>query len=546
MKHVLALAAVSVFAVGCNNDSDGPTVVIGAVIDQTGNNSELSWIQAIELAADQFNDALEAEGITDYRFAINSQNSENDVVGGSDSRAIRRIRDAIDRGAKAAALDTTQIAEEANKPANTDSFQIPLQCSSCTGGGFLNATNATPTDLDLQASRRNAEFWMSRTIMSTALQAQVVSQLIRASVSPVSGLAGDLNNDGIVKVVNFGSDEAFGQSTTTAVATELLKLVPVSDQSKVQFERRLHPNAQDARDIDFVAEISAMLDTTNPDMVPNGSGLYPNNPQFNPPAGGGAAITPDASNTADKAPDFITMASFGRNHVAFVDAFKSSPPPGLGDTLRVIHFQAFRFSSNLLVLGELAEGETGVSHAVTDGVQGDQFAEDFRAKFGLVPVYRDAIYFDNAMTLILATFRAIQDAADPSAVAGAAIRDFMPCSSATAARRYAPTCTPTPPAASCVARPSTACDPDGPGGVVQVGPGVENIRAAIRAIQQRQGIEYTGASGPVDYDALGNIKNKVSNFVVQGGRYVDLAKFDCVSANTCPCLAAESTACPGQ
>ncbi len=541
MKHILALAAVSVFAVGCSSDDDGPKVIIGAVIDQTGNNSELSWVQAIELAADMFNDALQAEGVTNFRFAINSQNSENDVVGGANSRAINRLRDAIDAGAKAASLDTTQIAEEANKPYNTAEFQIPLQCSSCTGGGFLSATNSTPTDLDLQASRRNAEFWMSRTIMSTGLQAQVVSQLIRSYRGPTSGLAGDLNDDGFVKVVNFGSDEAFGQSTTTAVATELLKLIPVADQPRVQFERRLHPNKQDVRDIDFVAEVQAMIDQVNPDLTPNGSGQYPNNPQFNtqPPAAG---------NDATVRPDFITMASFGRNHVAFVDTIKGLDVDGLGKTLKILHFQAFRFSSNLLVLGELAEGEIGVSHAVLDGEPGQQFAAAFRAKFGLVPVYRDSIYYDNAMTLILATYRAIQDAgADPLAVQGPTIRDFMPCSSVNAARKYSPDCQPVAPATTCVSRPNTACDPDADGnGPIAVTPSVESLRGAVRAIKARHAIEYTGASGPVDFDALGNVKNKVSNFMVQGGRYVDVASYDCIASNSCPCIHEPGSSCPDQ
>ncbi|MEZ0313224.1 MAG: ABC transporter substrate-binding protein [Myxococcota bacterium] len=537
MKYSLALL-VALSAIGCSSDSEpGTPVVLGAVIDQTGNNSELSWLQAVELALGQFNDALAAEGQTGFHFKLSPQNSENDVVGGADSRAINRIRDTVRDGARAATIDTTQIAEEANKPGVTDELQIPMQCSSCTGGSFLSATASVPTDADLQASRRNSQFWMSRTIMSTGLQAQVVAQLIRASPN-----GGDVNGDGIIKVQTYGSDEAFGQATTTAVATELLKLVPRDQQSRVVFERKLHNNAQDPRDIDFSTDIDGMLDAQNVDLTPT-NGNYPNNPHFNtnPPPTGQTALPPPEPDLLPAQPDYIAVATFGRNDVQFITNIKGRNLPGLGSSIRVVHFQTFRFSSNLLVLGELAEGEIGVSHVVKDGPTGDQFATDFQAKFGLVPVYRDAIYYDNAMTMLLGMFTAMQDAAAPDQITGVQVRNAMPCSSVNAARAYAPTCTPVPPATTCVARPETSC----PAGadITPVGPGIDNIRIAIRTIQARQPIEYTGASGPVDYDALGNIKNRVALFTVRGGRYEDIATFDCVNSNTCPCISGE---CPGQ
>lgn len=534
MKYALALCAVSVFAVGCSGDDEmpGKPLTLGAIVDQTGNNSELSWLTAVEFATNQWNEALVAEGITSFHFRNSVQNSENDVAGGENSRAIARIREAVLDGAKAASIDTTQIAEEVNKPKNMNQFLIPMQCSSCTGGSFLSPTSAAVAgDDQLTASRRNSDFWMSRTIMSTGLQAQVVSQLIRASARGCpTCLPGDINGDGFLKVVNFGSNEAFGSATTTAVATELLKLYTPEQRRLIHFERFLHDNKTDPRDIDFVGAVTRLTNATNEDLPPaDGTTASVNAHLF--------ATDPGVSPN-DGAPDFITVATFGRNDVAYITEIRNRGIAGYGSgpesTMRSLHFQTFRFSSNLLSLGELAEGEVGVSHVVLDGPGGDKFAADFQAKYGIVPVYRDSIYYDNAMTMLTALFTAMQGVDNnPDALDGAMVRRVMPCSSIGSARLIPATCTPVPPATICAARPDLDC-PAGDN-ITAYGPGVEGIRTAIRAIQANQPIEYTGASGPVDYDIAGNVKNKVANYTVQNGRYVDLAQFDCVASNLCVC-----------
>ena len=496
MSSVIAVAML----VGCSSSNNKNSVILGAVIDQTGNNSELSWLQAVKLAVDQANAALALHSDLDLQFTINAQNSENDVNGGPQSRAILRIEDVVNSGAKSSVIDTTQIAEEANKPEY--GFGIPLQCGSCTGGSLLNATVSVPDDPQLQAARRNVDRWLSRTTSSTAPEARVVAEMIMGSPNH-----GDINGDGKLKICTFGSDEAFGQSTAKSVVTEVTNIfaftglfgttprVNSSDQpapgTDMYFESLLHPNLNDWRQIDFQGYITQLMDD-------------------------------QTNGVQDAYCDFITVATFARNDAAFTIDFKATPNP---HGIKVIHFHTFRMSSNLLTLGDLANGEVGVSHVVLDGPAGDQFAVDFHNATGLKPAYRDSIYYDNAATLLLANIMAVHQAGSRDAATGQMVRDNLPCTSANAARLFTD-------------RPLVHC-PEG--ATVPVQPGVQGFKDAIAATIANQAIEYTGASGPVDYDSLGNVKDKIASYAVINGEYVDTGVFDCISSALCPCISGD---CP--
>ena len=181
-----------------------------------------------------------------------------------------------------------------------------------------------------------------------------------------------------------------------------------------------------------------------------------------------------------------------------------------GKTTKVFHFQTFRFSNNLIALGARAEGEEGVSHVVIDGEAGAMFKRAFKSEYSVPPVYRDSIYYDNAATLMLATLMAQKDLPVALDVNGAQIRDVLPCTSA-----ITPECT-----HGAIAEP--------------ILPGVDGFRAAIRDIISSVPIDYIGASGPVDYDANRNVRQKVANYKVVNGQYVDQAVYDCVAGNDCP------------
>jgi len=72
-------------------------------------------------------------------------------------------------------------------------------------------------------------------------------------------------------------------------------------------------------------------------------------------------------------------------------------------------------------------------------------------------------------------------------------------------------------------------------GGVRAIPGVEGIRQALRAIKAGQAINYDGASGPLDFDAYGDVRSGLQKSVVQGGQWVTTQSFDCTeSIDSCP------------
>ncbi len=531
-KTLLAsLIVTTIISTGCGSEDAHPKIRLGALIDQTGNNSELSWISAIQLAMLQMNAALEAEGdFKNFRFELDLQNSENDVSGGADSRAMTRLRDIAANGGKGSIVDSTQVSEEANKPYNGPALGLVMQCSSCTGGGFLNSTASVPDDLDLQASRRNADHWMQRTIMNTGSLAVVVAQMIY-------GLPrhGDLNDDGIIKIGGWGSDESFGQSTTLAAITEFKKKFTAQELiDKVRFERILHVNDNDVRNIPVTTHLAQLANDTNENMPP-ASATY-----------GATNINAHLFGTAyqdqvtDGPADLIDVATFARNGVQFVSDFNTQGYATRDDNgdgeldTKIIHFHTFRFSSNLLPLGELAEGQFGASHAIIDGPAGELYRQAYFDEFSLRPVYRDSIYYDNAVTMMLASLLALANPANgdvtSDALTGAQIRDVFPCTSAGAA-------------AQITTRPELACPA---GEATEIVPSIDSFREAIRVISAGGAIDYRGASGPIDYDALGNVKGKVASYEVVAGSYEDTAFFDCIASAACACVEAVRGECPSQ
>jgi hypothetical protein len=47
-------------------------------------------------------------------------------------------------------------------------------------------------------------------------------------------------------------------------------------------------------------------------------------------------------------------------------------------------------------------------------------------------------------------------------------------------------------------------------------------------------VNYDGASGAVDFDAIGNVTSRAVWWVVQSGRFVERKVYDCVASPDCP------------
>jgi branched-chain amino acid transport system substrate-binding protein len=108
------------------------------------------------------------------------------------------------------------------------------------------------------------------------------------------------------------------------------------------------------------------------------------------------------------------------------------------------------------------------------------------------------------MSLMLATLQAARSARidDLDAVTGAQIRDAM----------------------------RKINDPRG----TQVTAGTMGIAQAVKLLYAGKRIDYRGASGPCDFDAHGDVVTRLARYHVQGGRFVDLEKYDCSEGPGCP------------
>jgi branched-chain amino acid transport system substrate-binding protein len=114
----------------------------------------------------------------------------------------------------------------------------------------------------------------------------------------------------------------------------------------------------------------------------------------------------------------------------------------------------------------------------------------------------DSDVYDGAFLFALGAVKATKDLADPSRVTGAQIRDAM--------------LTLNEPAAE----------------IIRVGPA--EFAKAAKILAAGGAINYEGASGPVDFDAYGRAKNKISHWRVTNGRDADVAVYDCIEADDCP------------
>ncbi len=205
----------------------------------------------------------------------------------------------------------------------------------------------------------------------------------------------------------------------------------------------------------------------------------------------------EATGQIDGVPDFIAVANFAQQQAATIKAHRQS-----GTTVRMLHYHSARFSAVLDSLGSLAEGAEGVSHVLADGQSGQAFVAEYEQLYGVKPVYRDANYYDGAMAMMLAALIGSGAVDDPDAVSGPKIRSAMAATSAAGG------------------------DP--------IGVGPDEFARAVRSIQQRRPIDYQGASGPMDFDATGNVVDRLAQFRAVGGDFVDVAPFDCVGDPACP------------
>ncbi len=464
IRSTLSILALALTA-ACGDDvQEG--LVIGALIDQTGSNSETSWVQAAQLAVRQVNEALDSEG-SSMHFVLLPSDSENNPV-----KAQTRALDLVNgRDAKALMADTTQVTEAVGRLIYANQIDVAVQCSSCESRDFLNPAYVNPGDSQLQQVRNDPRGTLFRTSLSTDPMAYVAFDILRQLQGSL-----DRNNDGFIKLEFYGSDEAYGHAAVASLEDAAAVMFAdykseIFADNKFAYERVFHAADAPTR-VNYAADLTNLTNTNITD----------------PP-------TPDTHS-----PDWIIMASYAGNAASFRETyvqFQNPSFPGL------LFFPTFRQSNTLAQLGSGVNATQGLSMLVTaDNDAGSVFAQDFQREYGFAPHFLDAAYYDNAVTLMLAAVIGGGANGTSDNVSAAAIRAALPSTSAAGGARAIP--------------------------------GVDGLRTAVRNIRAGAAINYDGASGPMDYDANGSVKNKLTRFTGVGGEFIDTgSKYDCI-ANSGP------------
>ena len=440
-------------------------IVIGAVLDRTGINSELSWGDAVALAQAHVNRALDEMGYKNLSFKVPIRDSAG-IADTAIAEATKLVN--ID-GAKGLIVASSEETVGVHKlyydadPAND--LKVPLMCSSCTSSS-INIPTATHANAVQQLALRNSEKWLYRSIMSTKLIAKVLAATVLK--------AGDTNGDGKLKVSVYFVDDSFGIGAKNDIINEIKAQLPASGLT-VPFvsEEVIHAREVDTNSYPWSQDVAKLVDTYN-----------------------------ETTATTDGLPDMVVSANLVIQESAFTRAYNES-----GTAIRNLHFHTMRASSALRAVAQLAEGEEGVSHLLLENdASGQLFKKDYENAFGTPIVYRDSIYYDAAMMLLLGTVQATIPLDDPTKVTGAQVRDAMQALST----NYAT------------------------GTIVRTG--TEEVKKALAEMIAGRAINYQGASGPLDQDANFNIRSKLASYRVVNGVFVDEKIYDCVTSTDCPLI----------
>jgi ABC-type branched-subunit amino acid transport system substrate-binding protein len=217
---------------------------------------------------------------------------------------------------------------------------------------------------------------------------------------------------------------------------------------------------------------------------------------------GALALATDGTNAetgeSDGPPDFLVDWLLPAYGVGAVKAYKQG-----GYTIPMMNSSSFRRVSILQTLGADANGQEGVSNqAWTTDASGTNFLQAFTQTIGAEPAGYDSSTYDAMAAALLGILRAAIKLEDPSKVTGTQVRDALDLINV-------------------------------PGGeVIRTGPA--EFQRAVDAMAVGTPINYEGASGPCDFDAVGDIKGNVALFRVEEQKFVETRLYDCISDPSCP------------
>jgi hypothetical protein len=453
-------------------------LTVGAMVQGGGRSCCSSdWAATFELAATDVNTALasvNAGRMGTWRKPVTFHIEERDA-----SSVEQTAHDLMDEfnglGAKIVISEATNASIGANRwnyervaAGKTD--MIPLVSYSAISAS-LNNGSATDPDPVRQAAIADPADWFFRTCPTNDNLAA-----LRLGYVFHRGAAGngDVNGDGVVKIVWLGTTDVATQTTLnseiaafTAYASDSAHGAAALLTKNVSFDSPVDPSI-----FDYAGTLSQALDASD-----------------------------------GHAPDLIVNKMVASVAIALIEQYDRTP----NATVQMFEDATFRRNSLLAALGTAGNGQIGVSNIGYEaGDSGAAFASELAPVTGWPPTAFEAQAYDAVVMALLAVIKASQQVEDPATqITPAAVRDNLKTLSV----------------------PSTQ-DPNRR--VVTAGPAALAEAIAAIADEPRVNINYDGASGPVDFDAAGNVSSRGALWSIQGQKFIEPIVYDCVTSSACP------------
>ena len=471
-----------VLAAGCGSDgSPGTmmnppgvqTLMLGVVMDQASASAYYSWPSSAKLAVDQIN-----EGLVQAGASVRIKLDLNDTAQDASVATMKSLELVRSKGAKGLIVDTSRNAIAVVKmmydadPAND--LNVPVTCVTCTAPN-LNDPMAMGTDDVDTATLRDAAGWSFRTCNRATEQTAVLQRAILSR-----GTNGDVNADGKFKVAILVLDDNSGHGFVASTRQKF-----VAANKDVIVEKIVLPGpAIDINNTIFWDGIATRLVDDSSDCIQD-------------PMTATACLP---ASKGDGEPDVIMENLNPGYNIAISKALTRAQ-----NHITFFHAHAFRAPQTAEILRTAIDGQQGVCPVLYDSSpSGMQFAHDMHSALGRDPAVLDSSVYDATVTMSLALVKAARGLPDPAMVTGAQVRDALGQIN------------------------------DHAGEVIGVGSA--EFARAFQKFAAGAAINYEGASGPVDFDANGNVWVKLALYAGMDGAFVDVQKFDCITDHMCPAI----------
>jgi hypothetical protein len=475
MKKSVALFASMALLSGCGPAASASKVplMIGGILPRTGSNANPDQVAAANLAVTDMRAALDlAKNVKGFSFSITIKDDQGlATLGRSHALAL----------AEAGAVGILADNSNASIGASMINYEgtpknVPIVCYACTNGSINNNAKLDQKSqggLDTaawNAALDDKDNWFFRTTTTANGQSTLVLQKIVD--------VGDKNGDGTFKVAIVGTNDANGASFSSNKDRLIAALTAAGKPTNNFVLETLvmpqspgtgldnQPGAYDFRTHVIDRLFDGLLQSDTVDSA--------------------GKVVEDPAGVADgKAPDVVWVGALPVQAVTMIQSYaKSSHHTASGYEAPLIVSDPLHRNTALATLGNDGIGIQGVSFlSWVENESGNTFKAEQTAITGWEPTSAEANAYDGASLLMLAAIKAGSALPDPSKVTAAQVRDAL----------------------------TQLQDPAG----TLIGAGPASLAKGIDLLEAGKPINYDGASGPVDFDMVGNVNGFAEYYIVQ-------------------------------